>query len=113
MPSLAPIDHDVYLVLDDFGARLGRVWRETSEESADRRKLIADLTDGQYSNPARIIAFNTAERWSRDVSQELADEIVDQCAAEGFDAPPSLEDFVQRHGSGRPRQLPLPLRKTA
>ena len=31
--------------------------------------------DGQYSNPARIMVFNTAEGWSRDVSQELADEV--------------------------------------
>ena len=34
-PSIAPTspdDHDIYLVLDDFGARLGRAWRETDEE---------------------------------------------------------------------------------
>jgi hypothetical protein len=29
-------DRDVYLVLDDFGGRLGRAWRETDEESTDR-----------------------------------------------------------------------------
>jgi hypothetical protein len=74
MPSLAPAapdDHDVYLVLDDFGARLGRAWRETNEERTDRRTLLTDLIDGQYSNPTRVIAFNTAEGWSRDVSAEL------------------------------------------
>src|SRR5690348_18453885 len=76
-PSIVPDqdDRDVYLVLDDFGGRLGRAWRETDEESTDRRVLITDLLDGQYSNPARIAAFNTAEGWSRDVSEEIADEI--------------------------------------
>jgi hypothetical protein len=28
-------DHDVYLVLDDFGSRLGRAWRETDETDTD------------------------------------------------------------------------------
>jgi hypothetical protein len=76
-PSIVPDqdDRDVYLVLDDLGGRLGRAWRETDEESTDRRVLITDLLDGQYSNPARIAAFNTAEGWSRDVSEEIADEI--------------------------------------
>jgi hypothetical protein len=112
-PSIAPAQPDVvdvYLVLDDFGGRLGRAWRETDEGSTDRRTLITDLLDGQYSNPARIVAFNTAEGWSRDVSEELAEEIAKRCAAEGFDVPPFLESFVDLHSSGRPVQLPLPLR---
>jgi hypothetical protein len=36
MPSISPAlpdDRDVYLVLDDFGGRLGRAWRETDEGS--------------------------------------------------------------------------------
>jgi hypothetical protein len=31
--------------------------------------------DGQYSRPARIIAFYTAEGWSRDVTVDVADEL--------------------------------------
>ena len=54
---------DTYLVLDDFGGRLGRAWRETAEEGADRETLIRDLMDDQYGNPVRIVAFNTAEGW--------------------------------------------------
>jgi len=72
-----------------------------------------DLVDGQYSNPARVVAFNTAEGWSRDISAEIADEVVERCSMDGFDVPLALEDFVDRHGSGRPAQLPLPLRGTA
>ena len=37
----------------------------TDEEETDRATLISDLLAGQYSNPVRIIAFNTAEGWSR------------------------------------------------
>ena len=38
LPSIAPAlpdDRDVYLVLDDFGGRLGRAWRETDGNSTD------------------------------------------------------------------------------
>jgi hypothetical protein len=46
-------DSDVYLVLDDFGGRLGRAWRETDEGKTDRQTVIIDLMDGRYSSPAR------------------------------------------------------------
>jgi hypothetical protein len=33
------------------------------------------LLDGQYENPVRIVAFNTSEGWSRDVTVDIADEL--------------------------------------
>jgi len=72
-PSIVPED-DVYLVLHDFG-RLGRAWRETDEAGASRTTLVRNLLEGQYENPARIVAFNTVEGWSRDVTVEIADEL--------------------------------------
>ncbi len=70
-PSIVPNadDREIYLVLDDFGERLGRAWRETDDELTDRETLIADLMAGQYKDPVRVAAFNTAEGWSRDVSE--------------------------------------------
>jgi hypothetical protein len=71
-PSIVPqeANQDTYLVLDDFGGRLGRAWRETDEEDTGRETLIRNLMDDQYSLPARIVAFNTAEGWSRDVTMD-------------------------------------------
>ena len=106
------LDRDVYLVLDDFG-HLGRSWREIDLERTDRETLIVDRLDGQYSNPVRVIAFNTVEGWSRDVSEHVADEIAQRCGADGFDVLPFLETFVECHGSGRPALLPLLLRGRA
>ena len=76
-PSIVPpeANQDTYLVLDDFGERLGRAWRETNEGDTDRETLIRDLMEGQYSHPARIVVFNTAEGWSRDVTMDIADEL--------------------------------------
>jgi hypothetical protein len=33
------------------------------------------LLGGQYEGPVRIVAFNTAEGWSRDVTVDIADEL--------------------------------------
>jgi hypothetical protein len=78
-PSIAPHhgydQQDTYLVLDDFGGRLGRSWCETDQNAADRETLIRDLLAGQYNNPVRVIVFNTAEGWSRDVTMDIADEL--------------------------------------
>ena len=74
-PPLAPVgfDFDVYIVLDDFGS-LGRSYRETAEEEADRESLIRDLMGGQYNNPARIVCFNTARK-GEEISPGLRDFI--------------------------------------
>jgi hypothetical protein len=39
-PSIVPLDRldrDIYLVLEDFGARAGRAWRETDEATLTSR----------------------------------------------------------------------------
>ena len=84
-------------MLDQFGRRLGRAWRETDEEDADRDTLLRHLMDGQYSNPIRIVSFNTNEGWSQDASEEIGAELRQRCADLG-EAPPTLEDFLERHG---------------
>ena len=75
-PSIAPqaTEQAIYLVVEDFG-RLGRAWRETDEDATDRETLILNLLSGEYKNPVGIVAFNTAERWSRDVTVAIADEV--------------------------------------
>jgi hypothetical protein len=95
-PSIVPreADQDIYLVLDDFGAWLGRVWSETDEEDTDRETLIRDLMDGQYSHPVRIVAFNTAQGWSRDVTVDIADELRRRFA-EYDEVPRSVQEFLE------------------
>jgi hypothetical protein len=109
-PSIIPanIGPDVYLVVDQLGRRLGRVWRETDEEDTDRLTLIHHLLEGQYNDPVRVVAFNTAEGWSRDVSDDVADELRHRCADRG-EMPAALLEFLERYDMGRPVQLMLPI----
>ena len=93
-PSIVPheANQDTYLVLDDFG-RMGCSWRETDAESADRETLIRDLVEGQYSHPVRIVAFNTAEGWSRDMTVDISDELRRRFVEFG-EVPDSILDFL-------------------
>lgn len=108
-PSIVPNgdDQTVYLVKDDLG-RLGAVWREADAEGTDLETVITDLMAGEYSNPIRVIAFNTAERWSEDVSEDIAREIRRRFDLQLADVPSGLQDFVERH-EGHHRQLALRL----
>jgi len=93
-PSIVPGgEKDIYLVLDDFG-RLGRAWRETDEAGTNRATLVRNLLEGQYENPVRIVAFNTAEGWSRDVTVDIADELR-RCYAEFGEVPESILQFME------------------
>lgn len=108
-PSIVPdgSDQTIYLVLDDFG-RLGRSYRETDPTQADLETTIMDLMTGQFNNPVRVVAFNTAERWAEDASEDIAREIVRRVDLGSGEVSPTLEGFVERH-LGSERQLTLRL----
>jgi hypothetical protein len=61
-------------VLDDFEP-IGWAYREIDEHVADRATIIRALMSGEYNDPVRIVAFNTAESWARDVTTDIAREI--------------------------------------
>ena len=108
-PSIVPngADQNVYLVEDCF-ERQGCVWRETDSEQTFFETVIADLMAGQYSNPQRVIAFNTAERWSEDVSEDVAREIQRRADLAYEDPSSTLDRFIERY-TGPDRQLALRL----
>ena len=112
-PSIVPNgdDHNVYLVLDDFG-RNGMAWRETDVEATDFETIVADLLAGQYQSPVRVVGFNTSEGWSRDMSADVAHELRRRCREQMRDIPSFLQDFIDRHEDRHnDNQLPLRLRQ--
>jgi hypothetical protein len=81
----------VYLVEEDLG-HLGRVYLETDATEADRETIIRNFISGQYSNPIRVVAFNIGEGWSRDVSEDIANDVLDRA----YDADETLTDSTKR-----------------
>ena len=95
-PSLVPVSEssDVYLVLDEL-VTFGRVWRELSEEAANKQAVLNLIANGEFQDPVRVIAFNAVEGWSRDVSGQIAEALLEREASEG-DLSYSARIFVGR-----------------
>ena len=95
--SLVPhFDVTVHIVLDDYG-KAGRVYRETDEEDTTVGSVVDDLLTGQFNNPVRVVAFNTSEGWSRDVSEDIAREVLRRMAERGRPLAASSRQFVQTY----------------
>src|SRR6478672_2608618 len=96
-PSLVPSDeHCVYIVLDDFGAA-GSAYGETEEAEAELENVIDSMMTGQYRDPLRVVGFNTSEGWSRDVSEDVAWEVLKRLRTEGKSIPPETRRFLEWH----------------
>jgi hypothetical protein len=105
-PRVVPYgaDQTVYLVIDRLDAR-GGVNREIEVERTDIETIIGELMSGQYNDPVRIMAFNTLEHWSDDVTAEVAAEIQTRCDIDGDPVPEHLEDFVERQVRSTRRRM--------
>jgi hypothetical protein len=92
-PSTVPYgaDETVYIVIDHFGAD-----GEIKVERADFETVVSELMSGQFHDPIRVVAFNTLEHWSDDVSAEVAAEIQTRCDIDREPLPEHVKDFVER-----------------
>ena len=52
---------------------------------------------GGCNDPVRVVAFNTLEHWSADVSSDVALEIETRCDLQGERVPDHLLDFVRSY----------------
>ncbi len=96
-------DQTIYVVVDSFGVQ-GGAYRETELERPDLETVVSDLLAGQFNAPARVVAFNTLEHWTEDISKQVAEEIQTRCDVEGIPVPEHVHDFVASH-TGRSEQL--------
>ena len=87
-------DVDVYLVLDDLRTQ-GRIWREMDEEMANAAAIIEWIADGHFDRPVRIVAFNLHEGWSKDVTEDIAQELL-LASREGRVLGTAAREFVER-----------------
>jgi hypothetical protein len=101
-----PDDVTVYLVLNDY--RTGLAYVETAADEADRETVIRNFLSGQYSNALRVVAFNTAESWSQDVSEDIVSEVLER-AVDGDDTlSEATKLFIDRHITPGEKRPPAP-----
>ena len=95
------------LVVNNFG-KLGTAFAETDVGEADLETTINDLMSGQHGDPLRVVAFNTAEHWAEDASEDIVREIMRRLDLAGREMPSTIEAFIERH-IGHDGQLTLRL----
>ena len=94
---LAPGEPDVavYIVVNDFGP-LGRAYVETDEADADEAPIVENILSGQYSCPLRVVAFNTAEGWACDVTEDIARAVLVKACSEDRLIGKAAQEFLER-----------------
>ncbi len=88
-------DQTVYIVFDRLGRGTGG--EEAEFERSDVEEIVSDLMAGKFNDPVRIIAFNTLEHWSDDISKEVAEEIQTRCDIAAIPVPEHVRDFIEMH----------------
>src|ERR1700722_11067155 len=95
------------LVIEGFGDR-GPPFLEPDVAQADRDTIVRNLISGQYEDALRVVSFNVAEGWSRDVSEDIAGEVIDRA----YDADETLTEgtkrFIDRHVTPGAKRPPAP-----
>jgi len=94
-PSIVPSpNHIVHLVLCDLGPN-GQAFIETDPGEADRFSIVSNMIIGRYGRPVRVVAFNALDGTCRDVSAEIARELLMTIEMDGL--PEGTQAFVQDH----------------
>jgi hypothetical protein len=108
LPPLNPEnDVTVYLVVEDFGD-LGQAFRETDLAEADHETMVRNIISGEYRNPLRVVAFNTVEGWSRDVSEDIANEVLDRTYYTDATLGLGTRRFIDSHVTPGAKRPPAP-----
>lgn len=109
-PSIVPnhTDHTFYLVMDRLDPDT-TIFHERVVETTDLETVITDMLSGQYCDPLRVLSFNPVEKWSEDVSEDVAREIQRRCDLQLMDVPSALQGFVDAQ-LGIPQNEQLTLR---
>jgi len=93
--SIVPTtDHTTYLLLDEIG-EYGNLWREMSESETNETTIVQWMIEGQVNRPVRVVAFNTEQGWSRDVTHDVATKLLD-LNQKGVALGAAAREFIER-----------------
>jgi hypothetical protein len=80
--------------MDEIG-EFGNVWREMAEGEANEATIVRWIIEGQFSRPIRIVAFDTDDGWSHDMTRNIAAKLLD-LNQDGVALSATAREFVER-----------------
>src|SRR5262249_30612531 len=87
-------EHTTYLLMDEIGD-YGNLWREMSETETNKATIVQWIIDGQVNRPVRVVAFNTEDGWSHDMTRNIASRLLDLNRS-GVALGAAAREFVER-----------------
>ena len=75
---------------------MGCAYVEADETDADEATIVENLLSGQYSHPVRVVAFNTVEGWARDVTEDVAQAVLNKVQSEHRSISVVTQEFLVR-----------------
>lgn len=90
-------DHMTYIVIE--ATRFGRTTYIAERDvcDMDRATTIRDIADAQYDRLAQVIEINPVEGTCRDVTEDIAREVMTVFASQGEPLSRWQRDFVEQH----------------
>lgn len=74
------IDKQIYIVLRQFESKIYIRERELSD-SMNRQKLVNEIVSGELDDVVQVWEFNPFEKWSNDISADIAVEVAQRVKA--------------------------------
>lgn len=90
-------DRMIYLVVCRH--HTGNFLPERETADLDRATTVRQIAEGQFSNVAQVIELNPVEHTSRDVSEDIAREVMTIWAHRGEPLADQQVDFIEQHVS--------------
>lgn len=95
MLSKTPVP-PLYLVEADFG-RHGKAFVETDRDRNSRAQVIRNIVEGQVENVLKVLEIFEDEGTCRDVTEDIAREVLDYLNEQQNGIPAHLRDWLERH----------------
>ncbi len=92
-PLPGPPDATLHMIIARH--RRGAYAAERDVGDLGREATIADIMNGQVEDVERVLAFNPAECWSRDATEDIAIEISHRVGNGPIRA--AVRDFIETH----------------
>jgi hypothetical protein len=85
-------DRDIYLIR----CRHGRAdyIRERDVAACDRKTTVEDIASGEVEHVIAVYCFNPEDGWARDVSEDIAHDVLAYCRDRYGEVPSHVADFV-------------------
>ena len=105
LPDAVPYgaDRTIYIVVDSYVSSANGSQEEQLERE-DFDDIISEFIAGQFRDPLRVLAFNTLEHWSKDLSADVAREIQTRGDIDGIPVPEHARDFLERYATTSRRE---------